>query len=125
MPYYNISEFIDVCGRSKEDIILIGSVLGDARNHFNIDSKIKLLDFINNNGLEELSFVNTKDWDKNPDKNTPIKVDSYKFQSMNKLGYIAFMYSKTTKKWLIKSFHLSDDRNNTMELALRKSGLLR
>ncbi|PIX34967.1 MAG: hypothetical protein COZ58_01945 [Candidatus Infernicultor aquiphilus] len=58
------------------------------------------------------------------DKNKPIKVDAYEFTSMYKLGYIAFMHNDETNKWLIKSFHLSSNRNMTIYLAMEKAGLI-
>ena len=45
--------------------------------------KSKLLNFIYNNGLEDLTFINTRDWEKNPNANTKIKVDAYEFRSLN------------------------------------------
>jgi len=74
--------------------------------------------------MEDLKFVNTKEWENNPDKTFKIYVDAYEFRSLCKLGYIAFMYNEKTLKWIIKSFHLSENRNTTMEMALFKAGLI-
>jgi len=43
---------------------------------------------------------------------------------MYKLGYIAFMHSDETDKWLIKSFHLSGNRNMAIYLAMERAGLI-
>ena len=50
-------------------------------------------------------------------------VDSYNFETGNKRGYIAFMYSDQTNKWIIKSFKLSDDANVQMYHALKGAGI--
>ena len=75
---------------------------------------------ISNDGLEELTFINTKKWENNPNKIQPILIDAYEFKSMYKLGYIAFMYNNKTNKWNIKSFHLSDNRDISIEMALTR-----
>ena len=67
--------------------------------------KKQIVSFVQNNGLEDLTFKNTKIWENNREKNNPIMVDSYEFVSGNKKGYIAFMYNCSNKKWIIKSFH--------------------
>jgi hypothetical protein len=79
--------------------------------------------FIANHGLEDLNFINSKLWENNPHKDNPLFVDAYEFKSMFKLGYIAFMYNPVTDKWIVKSFHLSENRNPAMELALLKANL--
>lgn len=82
------------------------------------------MSFIANDGLENLSFINIKPWKKNPNKAKPIQVDAYEFKTLNRLGYIAFFYSDITKKWIIKSFKPSKNRNPAMSLALQKVGLI-
>ena len=124
MAYYNIEDFVNACDSHKNDVILIGNVNNDARNDFNLSTKSELLDFISNNGLEDLTFINSKKWDKNPNKSNEIIVDAYEFKSMYKLGYIAIMYNDVTKKWIIKSFHLSENRNRIFEEAFKKAGLI-
>jgi hypothetical protein len=124
MPKYDIFEFFRCCNENKSDVVPLKRALDDANSYFGLKTKSNLLDFIGNNGMEDLKFVNTKEWENNPDKTTPIYVDAYQFRSMCKLGYIAFMFNKKTLKWLIKSFHLSENRNTTMEMALYKAGLI-
>ncbi|MCK4796006.1 MAG: hypothetical protein KAT05_01425 [Spirochaetes bacterium] len=124
MSYYNINDFINVCRTDQNSVFVFKKALDDANNDFIIDSKSKLLKFIGNNGLEELTFINTKKWENNPNKIQPILIDAYEFKSMYKLGYIAFMYNNKTNKWNIKSFHLSDNRDISIEMALRKANLI-
>ena len=120
MSSYTYSEFQNACGTNKNDVIPINSVLKDANDHFNLPTRKSLLDFIFNDGLENRIFINTKPWMVNPQ----ISVDAYDFNSLSILGYIAFMYIETTKKWIIKSFHLSENRNPIMSLALQNAGLI-
>jgi len=124
MPYYKFGDFKKACGEDKNSVVPIGAVQKDAEDIFNLRTKTQLLEFISNNGLEDLEFQNEKIWDKNPNKSNPIRVDAYEFRSMFKLGYIAFMYNSQTKKWIIKSFHLSKNMNPTMKFALQEAGLL-
>jgi len=124
LPYYNYIDFQNACN-NPNDIILINPVPRDANNDFNLNSKSSLLAFITNDGLEDLKFINTKEWEDNPNKSHPLLVDAYEFRSMGKLGYIAFMYHDITNKWIVKSFHLSKNRNLAMLLALEKAGLLK
>ena len=124
MPKYDLCKFVRCCNENKNDVVPLKSALDDANSYFGLKTKSNLLDFVGNNGLEDLKFLNTKEWENNPDKTIVIFVDAYEFRSMCKLGYIAFMYNEKTFKWLIKSFHLSENRNTTMETALYKSGLI-
>ena len=124
MSYYEYKNFREACCSHWDTVILINPVPKTASSDFNLNNKKEVLDFICNNGLEDLVFVNTKEWEKNPNPKEAIMVDAYKFRTMHRLGYIAFMYNKHTQKWIIKSLHLSDDRNPTMYIALQKAGLL-
>jgi hypothetical protein len=121
MPYYKYKDFKQACGNDTYNVIPIDDVLRNAREKFNLNTKSQLLEFIHYDGLEDLKFVNTKDWENNPDPANTIKVYAYEFRTMGKLGYIAFMYNKNTQKWLIKSFHLSKNRNMAMFLAFEKA----
>ena len=124
MPFYIYSEFQNACGTDKNDVIPINNLLKDANDHFNLPTRQSLLDFIFNDGLENLDFLNTKEWENNPDQSTQVMVDAYEFTSLSKLGYIAFMFINKTSKWLIKSFHPSENRNPIMSLALKEAGLI-
>lgn len=120
MPSYNYSDFKNACGTHANNVIPINTVSKDANEHFNLLTRKSLLDFIFYGGLENLTFINTKPWK----ANHKISVDAYEFTSYGILGYIAFMFINKTSKWLIKSFHLSENRNPIMSLALQNAGLI-
>jgi hypothetical protein len=124
MPKYSITDLYVACKDKQDAVMPLRQALTDADKLFGLKTQKSLLDFIANGGLEDLTFVNTKEWENNPDKSHPIDVDAYEFRSMCKLGYIAFLFNDITDKWIIKSFHLSENRNNAMELALIKAGLI-
>ncbi len=122
MPYYDFFKFKKACECNQRNIYLINNVTNDARKIFNLNNKPQILEFISNDGLENLRFINCKAWESNPDKNNPIMVDSYEFRTLGKLGYIAFMRNR--ENWIIKSFHLSTNTNMTMFDALGRAGLI-
>ena len=105
-------------------MVLVNPVLKDATAGFNLRTTKAVLDFVANDGLENREFVNSKKWENNPDKNNPIIVDAYEFTTISRRGYIAFFKNATTQKWIIKSLHLSDQRNPAMAIALAKAGLV-
>lgn len=125
MPNYDYEEFRKACGENPENVIPIGDTLKDSDEDFKLRTKSELLNFISDGGPENLKFVNTKVWEKNPNPRIPIMIDAYEFKSLSKLGYLAFMKNEKTGKWLIKSFHLSTNRNTTMEDALKKAGIIK
>ena len=122
-PTYNFSNFIKAC-KSKNKIVIHSKACEEACTYFNLRTEKIILDFIISGGLENLFFLNTKPWEQNPNK-TPIMIDAYEFTSGNKRGYIAYFYNETTKKWFIKSFHLSENMNDQMAQAIKKSELLK
>ena len=124
MPEYVFETFRQVCDTSPSDVIPIDPVPETAERDFQLRSRRDLLAFIANNGMEQLTFVNTKDWERNPNPNTPIPVDGYTFMSSFKKGYFAYFFNPKTKKWIIKSFHLSDDASTIMSAALIRAGLV-
>ncbi|MDZ7794910.1 MAG: hypothetical protein U5P10_14820 [Spirochaetia bacterium] len=123
MSYYEYKNFREACCSHRDSIILINPVPKTAYRDFNLKNKKEVLDFICNDGLEDRVFINTKEWEKNPNPKEGIMVDAYKFRTIHRLGYIAFMYNEHTQKWIIKSLHLSEDRNPIMYIALQKAGL--
>lgn len=121
---YNFSDFIKAC-KYKNKIFIDDKACEGAYKYFNLRTDKDILAFIINNGLEYLSFFNTKPWENNPNKTTVIMVDAYEFTSGGKRGYIAFFYNGYTKKWIIKSFHLSENMNDQMAQAIKKSEIFK
>jgi len=82
----------------------------NARLQFGLNTKTILLEFIGNGGLQAMSYVNTEPWRNNPQKGfREILIDSYKFRSNRKVGYIAF-FKGIPGNYAIKSFHLDHDK---------------
>lgn len=106
-PHYKYEDFLVAC-KAKRDITWIDDVLDDARQDFGILTFADLLDFIANNGLENLKPQKPLPWEKNKNPNIEIIIDGYEFKTGCKHGYIAFFFQPITKKWIIKSFHISD-----------------
>lgn len=72
--------------------------------------------------MEELTFVNSIEYRRSKEIPPPI-CDSYTFASGTFDGYISFFFSEYNQKWIIKSFHRSDDSNETtMSLACKRGG---
>lgn len=124
MPEYSFDDFKQCCIENQADVVAWQKALEDADKIFGLRTKTELLNFIGNDGLEDLTFINKKVWEKNPYPSSPILIDAYEFRSGAKLGYISFMHNPKTGKWSIKSFHLSKNSNFTIAFALRKAGLI-
>ena len=103
MPSYLFSDFKLCCIENPKSVIPWKDALDDA-SYFGLKTKSALLNFIGNDGLENLMFINTKKWEENPNKSLTIFVDAYEFTSLYRFGYIAFFYNKNTGYWNIKSF---------------------
>jgi len=108
MACYNLSDFLQACKR-KHNVIVWKSARDRAHSDFGIWGEEELLDFIGNNGLDNMILQNTRQWDKNPFDATTILIDAYEFECFHKFGYLAFMYVPITSKWNIKSFKESDN----------------
>jgi len=122
MPYNLFDKFKDACKNDRKNVFVWKSnVLPDAEEYFKLRTEKDILDFIANNGLEDLRFINKKPWEKNPHSNIEINVYAYNFRTMCILGYIAIMKNPTIKKWVLKSLHHSDDANNSLGEALGRA----
>ena len=115
---YEIDEFIECCSKHPEQVVVMGDVLKDAQSIFHLYTKPELLGFIGNGGMEKLEFVNSKPLEKNIFTVAPV-IDAYEFYTRSILGYIAF-YKSPNGKWVIKSFHQSENRSGIMEEAILK-----
>lgn len=125
-PSYNFLDFKKSCKKkNRNNVFIFPNVLKDADKYFNLRTKNQILDFIYNDGLKNRFFINTNLWKQNPNKNKQIMVDNYEFVTGHKKGYLAFMYNNCTNKWIIKSFHLSENMNDQMLQAIKKSGIMK
>lgn len=117
-PAYNINDFIAACADPRR-VAVFGQAQRDAGQHFNLPTKEAVCGFIANGGLESPRLAEGgKEWEKNPTPHIPMKVDSYGFYSGPRYGYIAFIESQTTGKWLIKSFKPNKDPDPRTSTAL-------
>jgi len=119
-PSYKFSDFKKAC-KDKNKIAIHSNACKEACKYFNLRTEKDILNFIKNDGLENLLFFNTAPWKQKP----TIMVDAYEFTSGNKKGYIAFFFNTYTKKWNIKSFKLDKDSNDQMLQALEKSDVIK
>jgi len=121
---YNLEDFIQCCKSNPENIHVEYDALLNARQQFGLNTKTDLLGFIGNDGLQDLTYVNTELWRNNPRKEKEILIDSYKFRSNNKRGYIAFMKG-IPGNYMIKSFHLDHDKLTLKDIGNNSGKLLR
>jgi len=123
-PTYLFSDFQAACGQG-DTVTVSNDAQDDARDYFHLRNELAIRDFIFNNGLENLEFIDTKPWRNNPDPNVTIMIDAYSFRSGLRYGYIAFFNNKKIGKWRIKSFKKNWDAPTTKQFIIRGSGFPR
>jgi hypothetical protein len=106
---YNLEDFIRCCKEEPVNVSVLYDAKQNARLQFGLNTEAELLNFIGNNGLQDLKYVNTKAWKYNQNSDAEIFIDAYKFRTNQKKGYIAFMKG-ITGKYVIKSFHIDNDK---------------
>lgn len=104
-PTYDLGAFIEACAQGSKVTVHYDARTG-ARVEFGLPTEKALLEFIGNDGLEDPEFECTRIWGNNQNPSTEIMVDSYRFRSGKKCGYIAFLFmpSPGSGRWRIKSF---------------------
>ena len=107
MPHLGTLKQLTIACGVKGQVIAYGSAPEDASRDFNLHPKEAIYDFVAE-GLESPTFINQNPWENDPDKTNPATVYAFSFYSGKKFGYIAFMKSNQTGKWLIKSFKKND-----------------
>jgi hypothetical protein len=126
-PKYDINDFLKACGKDNLQPSLVSLVRGvrkTAAEDFSLKTRLALLAFIAEGGLEKLEFINSRPYRISNEVPPPI-CDAYRFKSGFTIGYISFFYSEFQKKWIIKSFHRSDECGpSAMEIALKNANLL-
>ena len=121
---YCLADFILCCMNEPQKVQALYEAELNARIQFGINTKSELIAFIGNQGLQNLTYVDTELWRNNPRKNEDIYIDAYKFCSNHKKGYIAFMKGAVCK-YVIKSFHLDYDKLTTKDLGTYSTKLLK
>lgn len=120
-PAYKLEELVAACG--AHGAVVVGSgALDTAQSDFGLRTEVAVRDFINAGGIEKPGHLNTTLWEKNPNPNNPIWVDSYQFFSGDRFGYLAF-FRGAKGTWIIKSLKKNeqpDPRFFTMRDALAK-----
>ncbi len=125
MSYTYFENFKNACKNDRKNVyVWRKNVLPTADEYFKLKSENELLDFIANDGLEDLRFISKSPFKKNKNPEIEMLVYSYNFRTMCKLGYIAIMENTEKKTWILKSLHPSDDANNSIKDALEKALLL-
>lgn len=123
-PEYSFDEFKRCCIENPMNVIPWRPAERDADKIFGLKTRSELLNFIGNDGLEELTFYNKSMYYDKLGNPLDIFIDEYEFKSGSKLGYIAFMYNKKIGQWFIKSFHRSKNSLLTFNIDLSKIRLI-
>lgn len=105
-PVYELARLCKDCGCGR--VHVLGGALKTAATDFSLLTAPDVLRFIEDGGLEDVTFRNCEPWHNNPDPNVVICVHAYVFRSGARRGYIAFFYQPKTGKWVIKSFKQDD-----------------
>ena len=121
---YNLDDFIKCCKSNPKSIEVLYDAESNARKQFGLNNKADLLAFIGNDGLQDLTYVNTEPWRNNPKRDKEVLIDAYKFRSNLKLGYIAFMKG-VLNNYVIKSFHLDFNKLTLKDAGNDTNKLLR
>ncbi len=103
-PAYKFEDFVTRCCDKSANFFIRKGAKVKAASDFGLYTDDEILKFIGNGGLEKPEFINSKKWEKNPDKEKKILVDAYHFFSGMKYGYFAFLFNHKTNRWMIKSF---------------------
>jgi hypothetical protein len=104
VPAYKLEEFLTACSKGRGKVVVPRWAMEKAREHFNLETPARVLEFIRKGGLEQPRFYNSELWKNNPDPAVPIMVDAYEFYVGSILGYMAFLLQPKTNIWMIKSF---------------------
>ena len=121
---YCLADFILCCMYDQQQVQVFYDAELNARQQFGLNKKTDLIEFIGNQGLQDVTYWNTELWRKNPNKNEDIYIDAYKFRSTQKQGYIAFMKGFTCK-YVIKSFHLDNEKITLKDIGVNTAKQLK
>ena len=116
-PAYSLDEFVKDCKHGKKRVFIWKCAVETASIDFNLNSETAVLEFIGNGGLEDPEHQNTNEWRDNPNKSMKIDIDTYRFKTGERKGYIAFFLQPQTNMWTVKSFK-KDTQGSPRNLAL-------
>ena len=116
-------EFKNACDLTPKKVFLTGRVLDDAEKYYKLKTKRQLLEFIANDGLHELGFVNKTEWRDNFTPNKPLYVYAYHFRTNAIPGYIGIIKNELHGNWFIKSIHPPKDSVATLAGPLLALGI--
>lgn len=105
---YNYENFRQACKERK--VLPIEKTLRTC-SAFNLNTKDALIDFIAEDGFDELVYYDTHRWEKNPHADR-VLVDAYHFLTGARpktIGYMAFMEIRVRGLWFLKSFHINNN----------------
>src|SRR4051812_28097550 len=100
-PEEALTRFLADCDATGR-VFVTRKAADDAGTAFRLTTQAEIMAFIVITGKAGLAYVNTKPLN----SDATCIVHGYRFRSGPKKGYLAFFESSTTKKWIIKSFHL-------------------
>lgn len=118
-PAYNHQDFVSCCKTGKGNIVVPNRVVDDAARDFSLRSKKEILDFIGNGGLGNCKLDLCRPYEEWKGKGPAPMVDSYRFQSGPKFGYLAY-YRGPDGAWILKSFK-ADKKAPTAQMPVPKS----
>jgi tRNA A37 threonylcarbamoyladenosine biosynthesis protein TsaE len=95
-PAYLLSDLVMAC--EKGTAFVTRGARATAAADFGLLTEAAILAFIAAGGIEAPTYINTKGWENNPDPNTVVHVDAYRFHSGSTCGYLAFGLMPATGK---------------------------
>ena len=77
---YCLTDFIQCCMNDPQNVMVFNDAELGARNQFGLSTKTELLAFIGNQGLQNLTYVNTEQWRLKPERiKGDVFIDAYNF----------------------------------------------
>ena len=118
---YDRQEFVQACREGTA--IVWDKAMQTARDELGLQTEESIREFIATGGLENPIYHATRALEKWKVPPPPPMVDSYKFSSGPKKGYIAFFQSPVTGRWILKSFK-RDMQETDLNMPFRNLGAL-
>lgn len=100
-PCYDISDLVRDCSFPGR-VIVRKTARESAKQHFDLITQERIIDFVSNGVFEEIEYENTDEIDEGSDSGATF--DAHIFRIGPKHVYFAF-YKRSNGIWVIKSFH--------------------